>query len=270
MMIKKCRRLKMKTVFIVLIGIYLPFQSLAWGVIGHRVIGEIAYLNLSAKARKEISKILGTESIAMASNWGDFIKSDPSYDYLYNWHFININESLSHAQFIERLKNDTAVDAYTKLTMIIDSLKSKKLPADKKLMYLKLLIHIAGDLHQPLHVGHLSDLGGNRTRVQWFNQNSNLHRVWDEQLVEFQQLSYTEYAATLNHATKTQRLAWQKQPLADWLFETYQHCQKIYSGITEDNQKLSYKYNFDHLETLNSQLLKGGIRLAGLLNQIYG
>jgi len=269
-MIKRCRKSIIKAVFIVLVGIYLPFQSLAWGVIGHRVIGEIAFMNLNAKARKEIRKILGTESIAMTSTWADFVKSDPSYDYLYNWHFININETLNQVQFTERLRNDTAVDAYTKLTMIIDSLKSKKLDANKKLMYLKLLIHIAGDLHQPMHVGHLSDLGGNRTRVQWFNQNSNLHRIWDEQLVEFQQLSYTEYAAMLNHTKKAQRLAWQKQPLAEWMFETYQHCQKIYSGITEDNQKLSYKYNFDYLETLNGQLLKGGIRLAGLLNDIYG
>src|SRR6478609_687342 len=114
---------KPKFILILLVVLYLPFQGLAWGVIGHRVVGEIASFHLTSKARKEIAKILGTESLAMASNWADFYKSDPDYNYLYNWHFINVNDFLSHDQFIERLKNDTAVDAYTKVNMIVDSLK---------------------------------------------------------------------------------------------------------------------------------------------------
>jgi hypothetical protein len=120
-----------------------------------------------------------------------------------------------------------------------------------------------------MHVARQDDLGGNRVRVQWFNQPSNLHRVWDEQLVEFQQLSYTEYATALNHTSKTQKDAWQKQPLAEWIFDTYLQTQKIYSGIKEDNQKLGYRYNYDYVEILNKQLLKGGIRLAGILNQVF-
>src|SRR5687768_10871221 len=198
MNINRGRVSRLKLFFIVLMVSYLPLQGYAWGVIGHRVVGEIASYHLTAKAKKEIARILGTESIAMASNWADFYKSDPAYDYLYNWHFININDSLSRDQFLERLKKDTAVDAYTKVNMIVDSLKGKKLGAEKKLLYLRLLIHIVGDLHQPMHVARQDDLGGNRVRVQWFNQPSNLHRVWDEQLLEFQQLSYTEYATALN------------------------------------------------------------------------
>lgn len=131
MNITRFRESKLKFIFILFVAIYLPFQGLAWGVIGHRVIGEIASFHLSSKARKEIAKILGTESLAMASNWADFYKSDPAYDYLYNWHFININDTLNHDQFIERLKNDTAVDAYTKVNMIVDSLKGKKLGTEK-------------------------------------------------------------------------------------------------------------------------------------------
>jgi hypothetical protein len=243
---------------------------MAWGVTGHRVVGEIAYSHLTAKAKKNLQKILGNESVAMASNWADFIKSDSTYDYLYNWHFININDKLNYEQFTQRLRNDTAVDAYTKLTMIIDTLKNKALPGDSKLLYLRLLIHIVGDLHQPMHVARLSDLGGNRVRVQWFNQPSNLHRVWDEQLVDFQQLSYTEFAAAINFSTKEQRKAWQQQPVSDWIFDTYQATQKVYDYIKEENPKLSYKYNFDHVDMLKSQLLKGGVRLAGILNQLFG
>jgi hypothetical protein len=254
---------------IILIAL-LPFNTLAWGVLGHRVIGEIASLHLNSKARKEVRRVLGNESMAMASNWGDFIKSDTAFDYLYNWHFININETLSYSQFEQHLAKDTAVDAYTKVRMMIDSLKSGRLSAEKEKMYLRLLIHIAGDLHQPMHMGRLSDLGGNRVRVQWFGQASNLHRVWDEQLPEFQQLSYTEYVKAINFSTAAEKIAWQKQPMGEWMFETYSHAQQIYAYIKEDNPRFSYRYNFDYVDILNSQLLKGGIRLAGILNEIYG
>ncbi|RYY29925.1 MAG: S1/P1 Nuclease [Chitinophagaceae bacterium] len=267
---KKISMSRVSAFVLILLMAFVPFESKAWGVLGHRVIGEIAALHLNAKAKKEIQKILGNESVAMASNWGDFIKSDTAYDYLYNWHFVNINEKFTYEQFADYLARDTAVDAYTKLTMMIDSLKSGKLSAEKKKLYLRMVIHIAGDLHQPMHVARLSDLGGNRVRVQWFNQPSNLHRLWDEQLIEFQQLSYTEYVKAINFTTKQQRQTWQQQSIPEWLFETYTHCQHIYAGIKEENPKLSYRYNFDYVEILNSQLLKGGIRLAGILNDIYG
>jgi hypothetical protein len=258
-----------KIFVIFFICFYLPFQAAAWGVLGHRIIGEIAASYLTPKAKKEIAKILGNASIAMSSNWADFIKSDTAYNYLYNWHFININDSMGYDQFRNYLEKDTAVDAYTKLNFLIASLKSRTTDATSRLMYLRLLIHIAGDLHQPMHVGKLDDLAGNRIRVQWFGQPSNLHRVWDEQLVEFQQLSYTEYAAAINFTSRQQRQQWQQQPISEWLFETYQHCRRVYRGITQNDQKLSYRYNFDHVEMLNAQLLKGGVRLAGILNQIF-
>jgi len=137
-------------------------------------------------------------------------------------------------------------------------------------MYLRLLIHIVGDIHQPLHVGRLEDLGGNRIRVLWFGDSTNLHSVWDEKLIASQNLSYTEYVKAINHSTKSQRMQWQEQTMNEWFFESYQLAGKIYSGITQPYQRLGFRYNFDYVEILNSQLLKAGIRLAGLLNSIFG
>ena len=165
-----------------------------WGQQGHRIVGEIADSYLSSKARKAIREILGDESIAITSNWPDFIKSDSTFNYLSTWHYINVKQGLSQNEFIAALGNDTLTNAYTKLNFLIAELKNKQLPLDKKQMYLRLLIHIAGDIHQPLHVGQFEDLGGNRIRLQWFSESTNLHSLWDEKLIEFQKLSYTEYA----------------------------------------------------------------------------
>ncbi|MBC5992445.1 S1/P1 nuclease [Pontibacter sp. SD6] len=249
---------------------YLPSQAMAWGMLGHRVVGEIAERNLTCKAKKNIKKILGNESLAIASNWADFIKSDPSYDYLGPWHYINFKQGLTLDQFTASVMQDTSTNVHTKLNMMVSELKNNKnLTQDKKQMYLRLIIHMVGDIHQPMHAGRPEDLGGNRVRLSWFNTPTNLHRVWDEQLVEYQNLSYTEYATALNFTDKSQRRTWQQAPVSTWIYESYQIADKLYEGVKPE-EKLGYRYNFDHVDTLNDRLLKGGIRLAGLLNEIFG
>ena len=255
-------------VFAVLFAV--PFYSLAWGVLGHRIVGEIADSYLTPKARAELKKILGNESIAMASNWGDFVKSDSTYDYLYNWHFINLKEGLTDAELQAFLKKDTSINLYTRINFLVKELKNKQLSAEKKRVYVKLLIHFVADAHQPMHTARREDLGGNRVKVLWFNNPTNLHAVWDEALINFQQLSYTEYTRAINFTTQSQRLSWQQQPVSQWIGESYRISQNLYKEITEENQKLSYKYNFLHINTVNDRLLKGGVRLAGLLNQLFG
>jgi hypothetical protein len=242
---------------------------MAWGLLGHRIVGEIADSYLTKKTKKEIFKILGNESVAMSSNWADFIKSDPSYNFMSSWHYINFKSGLSQEQFQGVLDADTSVDAYTKINFLAAELKKKDLAQDKKVLYLRMLIHIAGDLHQPMHAGRPDDLGGNKVRVLWFKDTVNLHQVWDERLIGFQQLSYTEYARAINFTTKEQNAEWQKEPVATWLYQTYQCAEKIYADVKPD-QRLDFKYDFKYLGILNTQLLKGGVHLAGLLNDIFG
>jgi S1/P1 Nuclease len=234
-----------KVSLLVLICFVAVSNSFAWGANGHRIIGEIADSYLTKKARKNIAAIMGNESIAIGANW-------------------------DYPAFEAYLKNDTAVDAYTKLNFLIAELRKKDLTAERKLFCLRMLIHIAGDIHQPMHVSRAEDLGGNRIRVQWFNDPTNLHALWDDRLIDQQKLSYTEFAKHINHTTKVQRFAWQQQPMEQWFFESYQLADKIYQGITQPEQKLGFKYNFDNIEIVNQQLLKGGVRLAWLLNELFG
>lgn len=257
---------------LILLGVffYLPFQSMAWGLVGHRIVGEIADSYVNAKAKAAIKKILGNESIAMSSNWADFIKSDSNYRYLDPWHYVNFDSGISYNQMKDFLKTDTAVDAYVKINYLANELRKKNLPQDKKLFCLRLLIHLVGDIHQPLHASAKGDRGGNDIKVQWFGQATNLHSVWDTYFVESQQLSYTEYAHAINHVTPHQKTTWQRQPISLWVYESYSISQKLRTDITEPNQRLSYNYNFKYLATLNEQMLKGGVHLAGLLNDIFG
>ena len=254
-------------VIILIIGI-LPLRSNAWGVLGHRIVGEIADSYLSADAKKGVKDLLGNESVAMASNWMDFIKSDSTYRYLSNWHYLNIKGGIGQSEFEKWVQTDTSTNAYTKIQFVSKELKNKVIARETRAMYLRILIHLVGDIHQPMHVGRLEDLGGNRIRLKWFNDDVNLHQVWDERLINLQQLSYTEYAKAINFTTKEQRKAWQSEPLHNWFWQSYVYAEKIYADIKPDD-KLGYNYNFKYIEVVDQQLLKGGVHLAGLLNEIF-
>lgn len=260
---------RIKQFILIFSFIYIPYTSMAWGMLGHRVVGEIADSYLSPKAKAAIKDILGNETMAMASNWADFIKAEPSYNYISSWHYINFKDGLSETEMKTYLSVDTLTDAYTKINFLVAQLKNKKLEKEKKLMYLRLLIHIVGDVHQPMHVSREEDQGGNKIYVMWFNQKSNLHSIWDSNLIDDQKLSYTEYVRAINHTTAAQRAEMQKQPVSHWLFESYTIAQKLYKEINQPEQKLSYRYIYDHIQIANDQLLKGGVHLAGLLNQIF-
>jgi hypothetical protein len=257
-----------KRIALALFLLYVPAQTFAWGMLGHRIVGEIADSYLTPKARLEIKKILGNESIAMASTWGDFIKSDPSYKYLDTWHYVDFERSISKEEMHSILSKDTTVNAYTRVKYLVAQLKKKGLPKKEKVMYLRLLVHIVGDLHQPYHVGYHDDRGGNDIKVTWFNRPTNMHTVWDSELIEFQQLSYTEYVKAINHTTPAQRAVWIKGGLNNWLWDSFQITETLYKDV-KSGDNLGYRYNFDHIATLNKQLVKGGVRLADVLNQIF-
>ena len=254
---------------VVIIILSLPVNVFAWGMLGHRVTGGIAEHYLNAKAKAELKKLLGNESVAMASTWADFIKSDRSFDYLGPWHYINISSGKSRLEVMQYLQADTGEDLYTKMKFVIGQLKSRTLQKDKRIFYLKLLIHLIGDAHQPMHMGRPEDRGGNGIKLYWFGTPTNLHRIWDEQLIEFQQLSYTEHIAAINFVSPSQKDIWIKQPITEWIYESYEVAQKIYTSVKPED-RLSYNYNYNHVSILNQQLLKGGVRLAGILNDIFG
>ncbi|QQL49735.1 S1/P1 nuclease [Mucilaginibacter ginkgonis] len=262
-------KLSIKNIIAAIAIMYLPLQSMAWGQEGHRICGQIADSYLSPKARKAVQAILGNESVAISSTWADFIKSDPDYSYLSSWHYIDFDSPLTYSQMVDFLAADKNVDAYTKLQFMIGELKKPNLPKKEKLLYLRMVIHVVEDIHQPMHTAKTSDKGGNDVKVNWFNEPSNLHSVWDSKLIDFQGLSYTEYANWINHTTTAERAAWQKQPISQWIYDSSVIANKIYAE-TKPEDTLNYKYNFKFIDTVNQQMLKAGVHLAGLLNQIFG
>lgn len=266
-MVKSSFYKHVKKIFLVVL-VFAPIYSFCWGVTGHRVVAEIAQKHLSTKAKRELKKIIGRENLAMWANWPDFIKSDTTgtWTAASKWHYVNVPGNLSKEEFISKLQSLTGENLYTQIKAMTAQLKDKTLSQEKRQIALRFLIHFVGDLHQPLHVGREADQGGNKISVTWFDKPTNLHAVWDNSLVDFQQYSYTEYAGVLDIATEEEVNTWQQSSLEEWFYDSYTLANKVYASVPADG-KLGYKYNYIFQQDLDRQLLKGGVRLAKVINE---
>lgn len=239
-------------------------NDLVWSKTGHRVVGEVAQENLTKRATKEIAEILDGQTLADASTFGDEIKADSMYRKFSAWHYVNYPEDKKYGDEPPSTQGDLMTGIEKCIEMIEDENSTK---ADKA-FYLKMLVHLIGDLHQPMHVGRLEDKGGNDIQVKWFNKGSDLHKVWDSNMIDDYGMSYTELASNLPHLSNIQKKAIQKGNIYDWVEESQDLANKVY-GSVEMGEKLYYRYSYDWWNTVEIQLEKGGLRLAKVLNVLF-
>ena len=238
---------------------------LAWGQKGHDVTCEIAERHLDCKARKAVKKLLEGKSMVYWSNWLDNASHTPEYAYTKTWHYKNIDAGVAY----EDAELEPKGDVVTAIHKQLEVLKDKTSSTDSKRLALKMLIHLVGDLHQPMHMGHKSDLGGNRWMVVYFNKEKNLHSIWDTDILEGgHKWSYEEWATEIDHLNRKQRKELSSGSVDDWASETYNVATEIYN-TTPQQAKLSYDYQARWIPVIEQQLLKGGLRLANLLNEIF-
>lgn len=253
----------MKSIFVALFTLCALLCN-AWGPTGHRAVGEIASRNLTPAAEKAVAEILGTESLAMCGTWLDFVRSDSTYDFTNIWHYCTIADGKTYTG--QNLDKDGKL--LFAIEALSDSLRTGAGTPDQQRFWLRALVHLVEDLHQPLHVGNGTDRGGNQVRISFFGESTNLHRLWDSDLIEGEKLSYTELADHLNHFTPEERAAWTAGTLTDWALDSRSQHPAIYR--LPENGDVRYDYIFQNQELLYTQLRKGGLRLATVLNGIFG
>lgn len=237
----------------------------AWGPKGHDVTACIAECNLTPEAAAEVDRVLNGYSPVYWCNWLDAASHTPEYAYTKSWHYLDVDESETRESTPRNPKGDILSALHT----LVDALKSRSLPAEQEALYLKMLIHLMGDLHCPMHAGHLSDLGGNRVKVRFFGRDTNLHAVWDSSLPESgHKWSYTEWQNQIDRLSDEEIAEITGGALESWYDETQSLCPEIYAS-TPEGAHLSYDYVNKYTPVVERQFLKGGYRLAALLNEIY-
>jgi len=258
-----------KTLLVVCASLLLSHStsSMAFGAKGHRITGAIAEHYLSVESKDALKRIMGRESLAKTSTWPDEMRSDPGEFWKKTsppWHYVTIPDRKTYQQ----VGAPTKGDAYTALQKFRATLADPKSSKIEKRKAVSFIVHIIGDLHQPLHVGNGKDRGGNDFAVEFYWQQSNLHRVWDSGMIEKKGLSYSEFSLWLQEEiTPKQVLDWQSTEPMDWINES----QAIRINIYPDKQgsSLSYDYHHEHKNTIETRLKQAGVRIALYLNEIF-
>ncbi len=266
------------------------FNAYSWGPTGHRAVGNIATRFLTPKALEKTNAILKGDSLEKVANWPDEIRSEPqTYSNTYVWHYTEWKDNTDDHE-----ETQLTGLLLTYIKFHLDVLKSETTKPEDKVFSLKFLVHLVGDLHQPYHVGNGLDRGGNNCKIVFFNQATNLHKMWDEDMIDSTKLSFTELANFALQGVSQEKIkaiqtgdvnTWAKEskdiraiaypnevnppvgsPLVVLGGEGKAYCQK---DVAADLiPKLSYDYNYRFMTTLNRRLLEGGLRLAMMLNEV--
>ncbi|SNR57152.1 MULTISPECIES: S1/P1 nuclease [Hymenobacter] len=247
-----------------------PLSLWAWGVDGHRAIGKIAERHLNHRAQEQVKRLLGTETLTLVSTWPDEIRFYPEFKDTAPWHYVNTASGLAQSQYLQDLKAQTTPNAYNVLLAKLRELTdASKTPAERA-MALKFVVHIVGDVHQPLHAGHAEDKGGNDIKIKYRGKDTNLHSLWDSGLIDYQGLSYTEMALQYDKTLRRRDVKVMQSTAPDqWLWESYSACEKIYQEVPNGTD-VDYRYYPAHADLMRQRIVEAGIRLAGLLNDVLG
>lgn len=242
--------------------VLIPTLASAWGSTGHRVVGQVAEHHLSEIARQEIRALLGPETLAEAGTYPDEIRSDPAMRHTSPWHWVTIPDGVPYAATEKNPEGDL-IESIARFTATV---RGAEAPLEDRRFALRFLAHQIGDLHQPLHVGTGEDRGGNQVEVFWHGEKSNLHRIWDSDMIDAAKLSFSELAERIDRADAAQIRAWQSTDWLAWAEESKGLRELVYD--IGDGQ-LGYVYAYHAMPVVERRLLQAGIRLAGLLNAIF-
>jgi hypothetical protein len=207
-----------------------------------------------------VQKYLGAMSFEEASVWMDEIKKDHTYDYMKTWHYINIDKDKTYIKTTE----PNVVD---ELQKSIAQLSNKKaLTKDEINSNLKIVFHLIGDLHMPLHAGYGSDRGGNDEKVDFMGKQKNLHYVWDMAIIEYKKITLDDCLKMNAKYTKIQIKELQQINVINWMEDSRSLLKDVYNykdaTITED-------YINKSAPLIEKEIFIAGVRLAAVLNGVF-
>jgi hypothetical protein len=271
---RSLRRLRSVVVATLLVSLQTAPSVWAWGRLGHRLTARIAERHLNPKAREAVKALLEEgESLADASTWADEHKREIRGSA--PWHYVDV--PLDEPRYDSRFsgpdpRHGCIVD---KLTEFLNILGNPDRPVEERRVALRFVVHLVGDLHQPLHVGDNGDAGGNRMQVRWFNRGSNMHRVWDSGIIERAGRDEDRWLAGLAAMdTPEARAKAMAGSVEDWATESLVAARGAYQDPTtgmriKPGQRLAEAYQDATLPVVRLRLYQGGMRLASVLNVVW-
>ena len=251
--------------------------ALAWGPLGHQTIAVIAETNLTPAAREYVKARLGNQSLADVASWADAVVRDPQYLGSLWYHFEKIPDGMSYLDNLRAMpdwqwRKGGVVEAILVANATLRD--AQAVPAARK-NALMFLVHLVGDIHQPLHTGRPADRGGVNIKLDWYGTTVSLHRVWDTGLLltghrDLFPNGISTRAASRAYAddlirTYSRKAFTTEMDVEGWLNESLAIRPAAYDP---DYVRNPDRYQRGHLEQIDGRIYVAGLRLARLLNDI--
>jgi nuclease S1 len=241
-----------------------------WGPLGHRVASRMAEDRLTLTALAAVHNLFGPGmSLAPISNWADEQQDFPAG---FSWHHVNI--PLTESRYDPKYCQSGGC-VVSKIEDFKHVLRNPKASKAEKQQALRFLVHLIEDLCQPLHIGDSGSKGGNLIQVRFYGMGSNLHRVWDSQIIERHTTDERVWLWDLNGVTNPKLAAeWAKGTPEDWATESLQIAKRAYclpetNRVMKSGTRIGNDYCSMALPMIQKQLAKSGIRVASVLNEIF-
>lgn len=232
----------------------------AWGAQGHQVIAGLALAQLTPKARAGVDRLLAQEpgeTLMSVSTWADERKNPTTA----RWHYVNFpSDSCSFDVARDCPDGQCLVAAIERQAAVLASSATD----DKRLNALKYVVHLVGDVYQPLHAGYLDDRGGNTYQLQAFMRGSNLHALWDSGIIK----NMNEDTDAMTARLLKRRIAFTSQRFSA-VQPAEQSCQIVGMTGFYPEHRVGQDYIDRFTPVLEQQLSAAGVGLAGLLNQVF-
>lgn len=263
-------------------------EAFAWGDAGHRIVCQLAYLELTPAAKAKVDALIALDpkfhTFAAACTWPDIFPAVRPAE-----HFLNVPRA---ARKVDPANLCPAADRCVASAILNDARElASAQDAGERLRLLKSLGHWVGDLHQPLHVSFEDDKGANFIEATGACVSS-LHLVWDICIVE-KKIGTDEVAvaaALRGEITGESRKAWAPASLdaaaiASWANEllaiaespAVQYCfqhddacwyaagRRQFSG-QKRKVEITDRYLEQEAPTVRERLKRAGVRLGAILN----
>jgi nuclease S1 len=235
-----------------------------WGVEGHRVVARVAQSRLTPRALAEARRLLGGQNLEDVSTWADDIRRGRPATA--PWHYVDIE--LSDSTYVESRdcpKGDCAVDVINhELAILADRTRSDSARAEA----LRWVIHLVGDIHQPLHGSDDHDKGGNDVHVVYRGNSVNLHSLWDTGLPRTlgdEDAIVARIDRELAHRTDLDAIA-ESTPV-QWAMESHDIAKRMVYGMLPPSHQLDSAYVATAQGVIVERLLRGGVRLTAVLDR---
>jgi hypothetical protein len=277
-------------------------RAMAWGRQGHEIVATLAQGRLTPLAEKIIDslrlkkldlvslhpnerlaafKYIDTNlsrfcdkreplDLSLIANWADgWREREPSTA---AWHFINLpigspvaaNDEAAYCK-----DNNCVVDQIALQLAILKDITRR--PEDR-LKALFFVVHLVGDIHQPLHCADDHDRGGNSKQAKFFGKKTSLHHIWDDSIINVQHQNVAQMVGDAEQGySEADAKAWQATTPSDWALESHAIAEdEIYKGYPRDGSIPNYGQDYEDrmASIVKKQLTRAGVRLAGLLNQL--